>query len=64
MFAQFKLDNGESVSIPISKVDKIYGAMDELQSVTVVKTDSEKYILHWNRVVEFSDNHFTLGMSE
>ena len=51
MFAQFKLDDGTSVSIPISKVNSIYGSMDGLQSVTVIKTDKEKIVLHWNREV-------------
>jgi len=40
--------------LPIDKVLRVYGAMKELQSVTVIeKKNGSKIILTWNRSVMF-----------
>lgn len=53
----FKADNGDNCSIPLSDIKDIYGAMDDLQSVTVIrKNNNEKIVLHWNRSIIFSQD--------
>jgi len=41
----------------LDQVKSIYGAMDGLQSVTVIeRTNGEKIILHWHREITFSQD--------
>lgn len=54
----FKADNGDNRSILLSDVKDIYGAMEGLQAVTVIrkKNNDEKIVLHWNRLITFSQD--------